>query len=50
MCKAASEIHKLTELYKQIPLLGNCGISRETKRALSLRGGKGTDSGELDKT
>ena len=40
--KPASEIHKLTELYKQMLLLGNCGLRLETRKALCHRkGGKG---------
>ncbi len=40
--KAASEIHKLSELYKQtLLLLGNCGLVLETRKALCQRKEKG---------
>lgn len=48
--KPASEIHKLTELYKQILLLGNCGLLIETMKALCHRRGERGQRGETDKT
>lgn len=48
--QTASKIHKQTELYKQMLLLGNCGIVLQTREPLSLEGGKRADSGELDET
>ena len=39
--KTVSEIDKLTVLYKQMLLLGNCGLLLETRKALCHRKGKG---------
>lgn len=50
--KPASEIHKLTELYKQILLLGNCGFRLEGEEgSLSPERGKGDrEKGDKDRT
>lgn len=47
------KIHKLTELYKRMPLLGNRGASADDEERLSDTGrGKrgGTERGERDET
>lgn len=44
--------HKLTELYKRMPLLGNCGASADDEERLpdTGRGKGGTERGERDET
>lgn len=45
MCKAASEQHKLTELHKLLPLLGNRGTLLETRKAVVGRRKEGRQCG-----